>query len=153
MALLAPLSNMLCRHEFYWSERHHSDRCRRCGLMREGERPGGEMYPPATVGDVEVACSQAGLVDWRRPRMAGMLDETPAHAGPSASDLHRQTEERRRALPELLQAIANGGELSRSNILDMAMALIEDGHSSDPQVFGPRAAEHFATLNAARHDT
>ena len=32
------LKSLLCRHDFYWSERHQSNRCRRCGLC-EGDAP------------------------------------------------------------------------------------------------------------------
>ena len=29
--------SFLCRHDFYWSERHRADRCRRCGHLKAGE--------------------------------------------------------------------------------------------------------------------
>lgn len=35
--MLSPLKPLLCRHEFYWSERHRSDLCRRCGKTRAAE--------------------------------------------------------------------------------------------------------------------
>lgn len=34
------LQSLLCRHTWYWSERHGADRCRRCGkLSSEGSAP------------------------------------------------------------------------------------------------------------------
>ena len=35
--MLSPLKPLLCRHAYYWSERHGSDRCRRCGKLQAGE--------------------------------------------------------------------------------------------------------------------
>ena len=35
--MLSPLKPLLCRHDFYWSERHLSDRCRRCGKLQAAE--------------------------------------------------------------------------------------------------------------------
>ena len=31
--MLSPLKPLLCRHEYYWSERHRAERCRRCGRV------------------------------------------------------------------------------------------------------------------------
>lgn len=155
MALLAPLTNILCRHEYYWSERHLADRCRRCGLLRESDEGGvaahndQEADPEPHVEGLD-PFERLGAVDWRRPRLSISTD---AEAGSvvSAVELRQQTEARRKALPKLVHAAAMGENLTQHEVLDLIMGLIEDGHSSEPQVFGVGAAEQFALLNEARH--
>lgn len=46
--------------------------------------------------------------------------------------------------------LASGGALSREETIETLLALIEDGQSSDPVVFGPTAAHWYAQLHAAR---
>jgi hypothetical protein len=152
MALLAPLSNILCRHEFYWSERHLADRCRRCGLLRsddqnpsEGELPEAEI----AVGTNPFAGSAAERMDavaWRRPRTPGM--DIPEAI--SAVQLRHEAESRRNLLLGWLKTLSEGQPLACEAALGLAMALIEDAHSADPLVFGPRAAEYFASLHEAK---
>lgn len=49
-----------------------------------------------------------------------------------------------------IEHLASGGELSRAETLETLLALIEDGQSSDPVLFGPSAAEWYARLYNAR---
>ena len=155
MALLAPLTNMLCRHEFYWSERHHAERCRRCGLLRDGDEDelGSDESEPESGASARGAASfeRMDAVDWRRPRMGTSAASNGGASGNSVVNLRQQTEARRKSLLGLIEAVTMGESLTQEDLLDLAMGLIEDGHSAEPQVFGPQAAEHFAVLNEARH--
>lgn len=139
------LNSILCRHDFYWSERHHSDRCRRCGLVRAAQDSG-----PAMVGglaallaadddDLEIPPSApVGLIkDWDRADDAGAPE-------PGAVGLHGSQ------LLNRLDDLIAGGELSRAQTIETLLAVIEDGQSSDPVLFGPSAATWYARLHRAR---
>jgi hypothetical protein len=68
----------------------------------------------------------------------------------STKALKAQAQERRENLLALLDRIAEGGQPSRKESLDVILAVIEDAHSSDPVLFGSDAAAHFARLHDAR---
>lgn len=101
------LQSLLCRHTWYWSERHGADRCRRCGKLNV-ERA--EATPPAPATPVV----------------------------------------RSRPLDVRLDLLALGHDLSRDEILQTVIELIEDAQSARPQLDGDKAARHFAALNRAR---
>jgi hypothetical protein len=46
--------------------------------------------------------------------------------------------------------LAEGGQPSRRDSLDVVLAVIEDAHSADPALFGPGAVAYFARLHEAR---
>jgi hypothetical protein len=54
------------------------------------------------------------------------------------------------ALLSRIEHLASGGELSRDETIETLLALIEDGQSSDPVVFGPSAAMWYARLHNGR---
>lgn len=159
--MLSPLRPLLCRHEFYWSERHRSDRCRRCGKTRIAAEPE-PVEATSVAGAQDVGASF--LIDDRDA--IGPLDSTffdiPAAGGDpsepkvpvrrtaSAKALKAQARERRENLLALLDRIAEGGQPSRKDSLDVILAVIEDAHSADPVLFGQDAAGHFARLHDAR---
>ncbi len=159
--MLSPLRPLLCRHEFYWSERHQSDLCRRCGTTRVSARP--EFAVPLSGAGSREAEPPILIDD---PEAAGPLDsaffEIPPSDGPppasrvsirrtpSAKVLKAQARERRENLLALLDRIAEGGQPSRKDSLDAILAVIEDAHSADPVLFGADAAGHFARLHEAR---
>ncbi len=159
--MLSPLRPLLCRHEFYWSERHRSDLCRRCGKTRVAAEPEPvEALSVAGSRDVEAPF----LIDDRDaigpldssffdiPASGGLLPEpkVPVRRTPSAKALKAQALERRDNLLALLDRIAEGGQPSRKESLDVILAVIEDAHSADPVLFGQDAAGHFARLHDAR---
>lgn len=162
--MLSPLKPLLCRHEFYWSERHRADRCRRCGKTQAVDRQepfsgvmNGEA-PSPSVDDVLKSFAAEGA---REVMDSAFFDipaaEQPAPAaarrrsqGPSAKVLKAQASERRENLLALLDRIAVGGQPSRQESLDALLAVIEDAHSADPVLFGSNAASHFAKLHEAR---
>lgn len=43
------LQSLLCRHTWYWSERHGADRCRRCGKVNS-EDSGPAVAVPVSAG-------------------------------------------------------------------------------------------------------
>ena len=153
--MLSPLKPLLCRHDFYWSERHLSDRCRRCGKLQAAEaldllsgeplgariaaRPAGEF---ASVG----ALPDFAPADGERLRPARL----PELMRPSAKALKAQAQERRDRLPEALERLIHGERPTREEAIDAVLAVIEDAHSADPLIFGPGAAGQFARLHAAR---
>lgn len=165
----SPLKPLLCRHEFYWSERHGADRCHRCGKTRVADEPAG----PAPQADIasgsavfEPEASFAPDVQTDSGPITGPMDSAffdippagplqpavapPMHRTPSAKVLKAQAQERRENLLALLDRIAEGGQPSRRDSLDVLMAVIEDAHSADPVLFGSEAAGHFAKLHEAR---
>jgi len=113
------LASLLCRHVWYWSERHGADRCRRCGKLAEtagvaaGAAPSPEPEPMATIAFPP------------RPR----------------------------TLTERLDLLSNGGHLSRDEVVETVMELIEDAHSARPRLSGDVAARYFAALDATRRVT
>lgn len=164
--MLSPLKPLLCRHEFYWSERHRSDLCRRCGKTRVAADPA-EPVPVAddsgepVLHDAETSVllseqDAIGPMDSaffdipataETPKAAAMV---PVRRAPSAKVLKAQALERRESLLALLDRIAEGGQPSRRDSLDVVLAVIEDAHSADPVLFGSEAAGHFARLHEAR---
>jgi len=101
------LASILCRHVWYWSERHGSDRCRRCGKLAEA-RP--------------VAA---------RPAPAAIAITPPAHET---------------TLTERLDLLAGGGTLSRDQVLQTVVELIEDAQTARPQLSADLAARYCAAL-------
>ena len=153
--MLSPLKTVLCRHDFYWSERHRADRCRRCGKICEAS--------PEPVGPPEpLSRAETPVWDDRRPIEGHgstgsdpSLSHTrrppePAPFRPSAKALKGQALDRRENLLALLDRIAEGGQSSRAELLDALLGVIEDAHSADPVLFGSEAAGHFARLHEAR---
>jgi len=135
--MLSPLKPLLCRHDFYWSERHRADRCRRCGKTCEPVSATGPLKPlPAAEPPA-----------WEDP---GAVAGRPARPRPGAKALKAQALERRANLLTLLERIAEGGQPSRQESLDALLGVIEDAHSADPVLFGSGAAGHFARLHDAR---
>ena len=159
--MLSPLRPLLCRHEFYWSERHRSDLCRRCGKTRVAAEPEfSNAIPGAGSRDAEAPFlvddqDASGPLDsafFDIPASDGALPEpkVPIRRTPSAKVLKAQALERRENLLALLDRIAEGGQPSRKDSLDVILAVIEDAHSADPVLFGSDAAGHFARLHDAR---
>ena len=162
--MLSPLKPLLCRHEFYWSERHRADRCRRCGKTQAADlqQPSAGVMngapPSESVDDVLksfVAEGPRGAMDSAFfdipvPAPSAPPADRPKSRGPSAKVLKAQASERRENLLALLDRIAVGGHLSRQDSLDALLAVIEDAHSADPVLFGSNAASHFAKLHEAR---
>lgn len=108
------LASLLCRHTWYWSERHGSDRCRRCGKLAEPAGAASEAAPaPSTIATVAVP---------PRPR----------------------------TLTERLDLLSNGGHLSRDEVVETVLELIEDTQSARPRLSGDVAARYFAALEATR---
>ena len=56
---------------------------------------------------------------------------------------------KRLSLEESLAALERGQMLQRKQMIEAIIDLIEDGHSSDPQVFGIGAVDHLARLERA----
>jgi len=159
--MLSPLKPLLCRHEFYWSERHRSDLCRRCGKTRLAGEP---EFAPADRGpgsrdaeapyviDDPVAIGSLDSAFFDIPASDGAAPEpkVPVRRTPSSKVLKAQAQERRENLLALLDRIAEGGQPSRKDSLDAILAVIEDAHSADPVLFGQDAAGHFSRLHEAR---
>ena len=125
--MLAPLNSFLCRHDFYWSERHGAERCRRCAKLRESEKPlRFDAPPPPQVAQVMPFPDPAS-------RQAAPLPGEPA-------DLKMRIEH-----------FAGGQALDRAATLQLLLDLIEDGQSADPQIVGIAAAEVYARLHTAVH--
>jgi hypothetical protein len=156
--MLSPLKPLLCRHDFYWSERHRSDRCRRCGKLQAAatvEVLAGEPVVLADGGALmrdaapALAPAERVFIDFAeasRPPAA----RSPATIRPSAKVLRAQARERRDMLPVLLDRLVEGVRPTREEAIDALLAVIEDAHSADPVLFGAEAAAHFARLHEAR---
>lgn len=155
----SPLKPLLCKHDFYWSERHLSDQCRRCGKRRAAEAVdvpnGGKL---AAAGDVAATLTPGALpgfapvagplIDFDEPRSRPL--RSPAVIRPSARALKAQARNRRETLLGLLDRLAEGARPTREEALDAVLAVIEDAHSAEPVLFGESAAGHFARLHEAR---
>ena len=165
--MLSPLKPLLCRHDFYWSERHRADRCRGCGKTQAAN--GAEALPTFGISrsaTARVAETQSGFVAGARAGPTTEYDfldvaemdqpkpafRSPAGRQPSAKVLKAEAAERRENLLALMDWIADGGQPTRKESLDALLALIEDGHSANPIVFGPGAVDHFARLHQARRN-
>ena len=162
--MLAPLRPLLCRHDFYWSERHGSDRCRRCGKRQAAEavdvltgEPLGVAVAARAVAATpltldalpEFTPAGGGFIGFEGPR-ARLAARTPQTIRPSGKALKAQAEERREGLLDLLERLAEGVRPTREEAIDAVLAVIEDAHSANPVLFGPDAAGHFARLHEAR---
>ena len=162
--MLSPLKPLLCRHDFYWSERHGADRCRRCGKRQAPEpadiltgEPLATASPPLPVAatplalDALPAFTPAGgvLIDFETPR-SRHPPRSPETVRPSAQMLKTGAQHRRERLLTLLDRLVEGGRPTREEALDAVLAVIEDAHSADPVLFGTEAAGHFARLHEAR---
>jgi hypothetical protein len=163
--MLSPLKPLLCRHEFYWSERHRSDLCRRCGKTQVASEPADHEALVASSNDspfreAEISATPAeqgnigpmdsAFFDIPTAESAPPVEKVPVRRVPSTKILKAQALERRENLLALLARMAEGGQPSRRDSLDVVLAVIEDAHSADPVLFGPEAADHFARLHDAR---
>lgn len=157
--MLSPLKPLLCRHDFYWSERHRSDRCRRCGKMQAGEALDlltGEPLGVAVAARATAGLAVAPLTLDALPEYAPIGGSTPHPARspelirPSTKVLKAQAKERRDMLQGLLDRMIQGARPTREEAIDAVLAVIEDAHSADPVLFGADAAAHFARLHDAR---
>lgn len=156
-----PLKPLLCRHDFYWSERYGSDRCRRCGKRRAAEALNVLTGEPVEMS--VKARSAAPLALDALPAFApvesgfsGFAEppRTPARSPelirPSTKALRARARDRREMLPDLLDRLVRGERPTREQAIDAVLAIIEDAHSADPLLFGADAAMHFARLHDAR---
>lgn len=163
--MLSPLKPLLCRHEFYWSERHRSDLCRRCGKTRTAAEPADQGPLAGSVNDSPIREAETSILLAEQDAVGPMdsaffdipaaessppVEKVPVRRIPSTKVLKAQALERRENLLALLERIAEGGQPSRRDSLDVVLAVIEDAHSADPVLFGPEAAGHFARLHDAR---
>lgn len=131
MGMLAPLNSFLCRHDFYWSERHGAERCRRCAKLRGSDKPTHaeplrfDAPPPPQVAEV-----------------MPFPDLTSPDTAPMPGTVNLKTR---------IEHLAGGQTLDRAATLKLLLDLIEDGQSSDPQIVGITAAELYARLHTAAH--
>ncbi|MEJ6788866.1 hypothetical protein BrevBR_04885 [Brevundimonas sp. BR2-1] len=156
------LKRLWCRHEFYWSERHQTERCRKCGNWATQPADISKTPPPPTprsatvlepvtpivpppvqkpepdvldVSNAGDAAVETGAAGARPPRPTTRV---PAGAGA-----------RREVLLSHFTRLASGEELARLEVLDLVMGLLEDAHVHNPVIFGPEAASRFADLHQA----
>ena len=122
--MLSPLKPLLCRHAYYWSERHQSERCWRCGRLAKTPPRAPIIATPATPPSL------------RRPE---------AKPEPGA-----EARSRRKRLVILLDALVRVERPTREDAIDAVLAVIEDAHSADPVLFGSKAAAEFARLHETR---
>ena len=170
--MLSPLRPLLCRHEYYWSERHRTERCRRCGKLNpaaapamamagslashEGADPfaGVEVFPPVRAGsDLDFPPPPEPEATQPDPA-APEPDPAPAPeaaVAPDRATLKAESQARRQILAALFDRLVAGEPLSRDEALDAVLAVIDDAHSADPVLFGDQAAAQFARLRAARN--
>lgn len=169
--------SFLCRHDFYWSERHRADRCRRCGHLRADE--GASATPVGNLAAL-LAADEGGatgfaappvadpiLEDWDRidaahpvmpadyafapePLVEGEAGPIPKPRPQSAPTPVASVRNGGGTLLGRIEHLASGGELTRAETIETLLALIEDGQASDPVLFGPSAAEWYARLYNAR---
>ena len=127
--MLAPLNSFLCRHDFYWSERHGAERCRRCAKLRDSDKP---IHAEPLRFDAPPERPAAEVMPFPEPA------PRPTAPVPDAADLKSRIEQ-----------LAGGQMLDRTATLKLLLDLIEDGQSSDPQIVGITAAQLYARLHAA----
>jgi hypothetical protein len=113
------ITSMLCRHTWYWSERHGADRCRRCGKLNEMEMSA--VPEPAA----------------------------PARAVPGQPFL-LNSQRKSRSLMERLDLLKDGADLSRDEILQTVVDLIEEAQTARPRLTADTAARYCAALEGAR---
>ena len=163
--MLSPLKPLLCRHEFYWSERHRSDLCRRCGKTQVAAEPADQEPFVASSNDTPFREAETSAILAEQDAIGPMdsaffdipvaeqtppVEKVPVRRVPGSKLLKAQALERRENLRALLERMAEGGLPSRRDSLDVVLAVIEDAHSADPVLFGQEAAGHFARLHDAR---
>lgn len=161
--MLSPLRPLLCRHDFYWSERHQMDRCRNCGKAQAGDgtsagRPNTEHseltmeQSPFAFGPREPvkAHDDDSFFDIPSPVATKPVVIPARGPRPGTKALKAQARDRREALLGSLERLAVGRQLSRQETIDTVLALIEDAHSAEPVLFGTTAPAHFASLHEAR---
>lgn len=167
--------SFLCRHDFYWSERHRADRCRRCGHLRAAEETGqthvGSLAALLAAGDEELETRfipspplerDPIFEDW--DHIDAVQPVMPAHyAFKAEPEIQPEPQPAPISAPTpvpsvrngggtllgRIEHLASGGDLTRAETIETLLALIEDGQSSDPVVFGPSAAMWYAQLYAA----
>ena len=138
--MLSPLKPLLCRHVYYWSERHQSERCRRCGrLAGEASRNPSARTP-----------AEAAPATPRTPWVATPASPPPLRRPGVESELRAEASSRRKRLVVLLDALVREERPTREDAIDAVLAVIEDAHSADPVLFGSEAALEFARLHEAR---
>lgn len=138
--MFSPLKPLLCRHVYYWSERHQSERCRRCGkLGAEASRA------PAARMRAEIAPAAP-----RPPMVATPASPPPLRRPGAERELRAEASSRRKRLVVLLDALVREERPTREDAIDAVLAVIEDAHSADPVLFGSEAALEFARLHEAR---
>ena len=160
--MLSPLKPLLCRHDYFWSERHRSERCRRCGKVNADAAPealDAAVAGPVIIPDLKTATpiAKPPAPHMGPPVEDGFLDIPvfhdplpPRRAAASDKVLKAQAKLRRDALLTLLDRLAEGKQPSREDAIDAVLAVIEDAHSAEPVLFGESAANHFARLHEAR---
>lgn len=116
------ITSLLCRHTWYWSERHATDRCRRCGKLadREAAAAAPESEP---VASPQVVTSQPFLLNSQR---------------------------KSRSLLERLDLLKDGADLSREEVLQTVVDLIEEAQTARPRLTAEVAAQYHAALEGAR---
>lgn len=125
--MLAPLNSFLCRHDFYWSERHGAERCRRCTKLRNSDAP---IVAERLRFDEPAPRAEAEVMPFPDIRQAAPVFE--------AADLKTRIEQ-----------LADGQALDRAATLQLLLDLIEDGQSAEPQIAGIAAADLYARLHTA----
>ncbi|WP_298125016.1 hypothetical protein [Brevundimonas sp.] len=157
------LQSLLCRHTWYWSERHGTDRCRRCGkLSSEGSAPTFAAAPAVqapstlavqpTVGVSPTLAASPAVEDPPTPAVAPPVEVSPTFAVSPGVEVSSSAARPAgpRPLRGRLDALALDGDLSRDEILLTVIELIEDAQTARPQLDGAAAAHYFAVLNSAR---
>jgi len=163
--MLSPLKSLMCRHDFFWSERSGCDRCRRCGARRDhaGEASTTAETDPFAIppvhGEQSVGSGfQPTLVEWSRPVPEQAAASTPESVferprDPLAQAVPAPTlvaaSDPRDVLLARLDALIAGGTLSRAQTLELVQSVIEDAQSSEPVLVGMVAADYYARLHAA----
>ncbi|WP_420471722.1 hypothetical protein [Brevundimonas sp. FT23042] len=157
--MLSTIKPLLCRHDFYWSERHRSERCRRCGKLSDVVETATDAATPQPLpgGDAALQTVHPPEQTTAKPLDEAPVDEpSPPPASPqrrpaaSVRVLRAQARQRREGLLDMIEHLAAGREPSREEALDAVLAVIEDAHSADPVLFGEQAAAHLARLHDAR---
>ncbi len=164
--MLSPLRPLLCRHEYYWSERHRTERCRRCGKLNPAAAAPALAMAGALAGS-DRADPFAGVEAFAPLRTPSDLDFPPltpeaatpdtaepepaaAAPTPDRTTLKAESRARRETLLALIDRLVAGEPLTRDEALDAVLSVIDDAHAAEPVLFGEQAAAHFARLRAAR---
>ena len=88
--------------------------------------------------------------DWGFPPIAAA--RAPVHSRPPPAKPVRPVPvaaDRGSLLLDRLDRLADGDDLSRAEVIEVMLALIEDAQSSDPIMVGTPAATYFARLHGA----